>query len=174
MKKATKTALCGAELVLLFACSSAQAAVDGETYRTANGEEWSQTSSYSGLVRGPWAGGSVPADGGTAYFVTPGDTTLKPTEGLQLGAIETRAHANVYLNGRGLTMVGEAPYIQIAYGSFLQLYDSATISGTGANALTLKADPGFGFGAAKLYAGLPNFGLLDLESGTIDVRARRC
>ena len=169
MKKTMKTALCGAEAMLLLAGVPAQAAVDGKTYRTANGEEWSQTSGYSDLVRGPWAGGSVPADGGTAYFVTPGDTTLKPTEGLQLGAIETRAQANVYLNGRGLTMVGEAPYIQIAYASFLQLNSSAPISGTGANTLTLKTDPGFGFGAAKLYAGLPNFGLLDLESGTIDV-----
>ena len=60
MKKAMKTALCGAGLVLLLAGVSARAAVDGETYRTANGEEWSQTSGYSGLVRGPWAGGSVP------------------------------------------------------------------------------------------------------------------
>ena len=44
MKKAMKTALCGAGLVWLLAGVSAQAAVDGETYRTANGEEWSQTS----------------------------------------------------------------------------------------------------------------------------------
>lgn len=40
MKKAMKTALCGAGLVFLLAGVPVRAAVDGETYRVAGGEEW--------------------------------------------------------------------------------------------------------------------------------------
>ena len=169
MKKTMKAALGGVGAVLFAVGGTAHAAVDGETFRASGGEDWFQTSSYSSLVRGPWKGGKVPSDGGTAYFVTPSTVKLAPTAGLQLGAIEVRSGATANLTTRGLTMVGDNPYIQAAYNSVFQIDSTVPLSGTGANTLTLKSAPGYGFGKFNLYADLPNFALLDLDSGTLDV-----
>ncbi len=169
MKRAMQVMRCCVSAMLLAAGVSVRAAVDGETFRASGGEDWFQTSSYSSLERGPWKGGKVPSDGGTAYFVTPSTIKLAPTAGLQLGAIEVRAGATANLTTRGLTMVGDNPYIQAAYNSVFQIDSTVPLSGTGANTLTLKSAPGYGFGKFNLYADLPNFALLDLDSGTLDV-----
>ena len=168
MKKAMKTALCGAGLVLLLAGVSAQAAVDGETYRVAGGEEWVQTGNYSGLTMGIWKDGAVPADGGTARLVTAGTIKLYPASGLQLGAIEVSSGVNATLTSRGLTMTGANPYIQVANNGTLVCESSTPVSGTGANTLLLKTAPGYGVGRIDLYAGASNFGLLDIESGAVN------
>ena len=65
MKRAVQVMRCGVSAMLLAAGVSVRAAVDGETFRTSNGEDWLQTSSYSSLERGPWKGGKVPSGGGT-------------------------------------------------------------------------------------------------------------
>ena len=70
MKRAMQVMRCGVSAMLLAAGVSVRAAVDGETFRASGGEDWFQTSSYSSLERGPWKGGKVPSDGGTAYFAT--------------------------------------------------------------------------------------------------------
>ena len=168
MKKTMKTALCGAGLVLLLAGVSAQAAVDGETYRVAGGEEWVQTGNYSGLTMGIWKDGAVPADGGTARLVTAGTIKLYPASGLQLGAIEVSSGVNATLTSRGLTMTGANPYIQVANNGTLVCESSTPVSGTGANTLLLKTAPGYGVGRIDLYAGASNFGLLDIESGAVN------
>lgn len=112
---------------MLFAFGgTAHAAVDGETFRASGGEDWFQTS------------------GGTAYFVTPSTIKLAPTAGLQLGAIEVRSGTPANLITRGLTMVGDNPYIQAAYNSVFQIDSTVPLSGTGANTLTLKSAPGPG------------------------------
>ena len=109
VNKTAHAAWCGAAALVICSGTCVGAAVDGETFRTSSGEEWFQTSSYSSLERGPWKGGKVPSDGGTAYFVAPGTIKLYPSSGLQLGAIETRPNVNVYLATRGFAMVGEHP-----------------------------------------------------------------
>ena len=168
MKKAMKTALCGAGLVLLLAGMSARAAVDGETYRVAGGEEWVQTGNYSGLTMGIWKDGAVPADGVTARFVTAGTIKVYPASGLQLGAIEVNSGVTATLTSRGLTMTGANPYIQVANNGVLTCEASTPVSGTGANTLLLKSAPGYGSGRTDLYADTPNFGLVDIESGTVN------
>ena len=144
MKKTMKAALGGVGAMLFAFGGTAHAAVDGETFRASGGEDWFQTSGYSSLERGPWKGGKVPSDGGTAYFVTPSTIKLAPTAGLQLGAIEVRSGATANLFTRGLTMVGDNPYIQAAYNSVFQIDSTMPLSGTGANTFTLKSAPGPG------------------------------
>ena len=168
MKNAMKTALCGAGLVLLLAGVPVRAAVDGETYRVAGGEEWVQTGNYSGLTMGIWKDGAVPSDGGTARLVTAGTIKLYPASGLQLGAIEVSSGVNATLTSRGLTMTGANPYIQVANNGTLVCESSTPVSGTGANTLLLKTAPGYGVGRIDLYAGASNFGLLDIESGAVN------
>ena len=146
------------------------AAVDGETYRASDGEDWVPGGGYSGLTRGVWKDGAVPSGGGTARFVTAGTVKLKPSVGLQLGRIDVAAGATASLYDAGVAMTGEAPCVQVANNAVLQLENAAAaLSGTGANTLTLKSAPGYGFGRFALYADLPGFSLLDLESGTVDV-----
>ena len=144
VNKTAHAAWCGAAALVICSGTCVGAAVDGETFRTSNGEDWFQTSNYSSLERGPWKRGKVPSDGGTAYFVTPGTIKLAPTAGLQLGAIEVRSGATANLFTRGLTMVGDNPYIQAAYNSVFQIDSTMPLSGTGANTFTLKSAPGPG------------------------------
>ena len=168
MKKKVEATLVGAGVVLLSVAVPVRAAVDGETYRTTSGEEWSQTGNYSGLKMGVWKNGAVPADGGTARFVTAGTIKVYPASGLQLGAIEVNSGVTATLTSRGLTMTGANPYIQVANNGTLVCESSTPVSGTGANTLLLKTAPGYGVGRIDLYAGASNFGLLDIESGAVN------
>ena len=168
-RHAMQITLGGAAAALLALGGTAYAAVDGETFRTSGGENWSQTGSYSKLTMGVWKDGAEPSDGGTARFVTPGEIKLAPTAGLELGAIEVLAGVTANLTTRGLTMVGDSPYIQIQAGNnaSFQIDTAVPLSGTGANTLTLKTAPGYGVGIFNLYDDLPNFSLLDIDSGAI-------
>ena len=158
-------------IAALCAVLDAFAAVDGVTYRNADSvEDWYSTGSYSSLIRGVWQNALYPRDGGTAVFAATGNTKLKPTSGLQLGAIENRNSANVTLQDAGLTMTGDAPYIQAAYNATFTLAANCPVSGTGANTLTVKTDPGYGFGTVECYNLFSNLGLLDFESGNINAR----
>ena len=162
-------------IAALCAMSDAFAAVDGVTYRNADSvEDWYSTGSYSSLIRGVWQNALYPRDGGTAVFTAAGTTKLKPTSGLQLGAIETRSGASVTLQDAGLTMTGNAPYIQADYNATFTLAPNCPVSGTGANTLTVKTDPGYGFGTVECYNLFSNLGLLDFESGNINARFADC
>ena len=140
MKKTVEATLVGAGVVLLLAGVPARAAVDGETYRATSGEEWMQTGKYSGLTMGVWKNGAVPADGGTARFVTAGTIKVYPASGLQLGAIEVNSGVTATLTSRGLTMTGETPYIQVANSGVLTCEASTPVSGTGANTPAMDPD----------------------------------
>ena len=53
-RHAMQITLGGAAAALLALGGTAYAAVDGETFRTAGGEDWSQTGNHSGLTMGVW------------------------------------------------------------------------------------------------------------------------